>query len=328
MLEKRDRLTLAEISISNLFNNRRINAMLVPFIIGLLPSPGAVLIAAPMVINATQDYLDREEQAFVTSYYRHISEAFLPTYAHIILAMQLTGMKMSTFVIEMLPMVFVLFLAGYIVYIRKIPKETGLPPSTNKKKDLYNVFRSLWSIGLAVIVILVFNLPIFYVAIGVIILNFFIDKFTVKEILPMFKSAFESKLILNTIIIMVFKEVLMHTGVVEALPSYFSHLPIPIELIYGLIFLIGTIIAGSQAIIAMGIPLAFATVPNAGLTLMVFLMSLSYIAMQISPTHICLGIVTEHFNISFDGFVKKSLPVLLISIVFLLIYITFLGLFA
>lgn len=45
MMEKRDHLMLAEKSLSNLFNNRRVNAMIAPFIIGLLPSPGAVLIA-------------------------------------------------------------------------------------------------------------------------------------------------------------------------------------------------------------------------------------------------------------------------------------------
>lgn len=326
MLEKRDRLTLAELSISNLFNNRRINAMFIPFIIGILPSPGAVLIAAPMVVNATEGYLDIEEQGFVTSYYRHISEAFLPTYAHIILAMQLANFKMSSFVIAMLPMVFVLFLSGYIVYVRKIPKETGLPPSKNKKEDILNIFRSLWTIVLAVLIILIFDIPIHYVAIGVIILNIFIDKFSFKEILPMFKTAFESRIIFNTIVIMIFKEVLLHTGVVETLPGYFSHLPIPIELIYGLIFLVGTIIAGSQAIIAVGIPLAFATIPTAGLPLLVFLMSMSYIAMQVSPTHICLGIVTEHFNISFDNFVKKTLPVMAIFIVFLFIYYYILGL--
>lgn len=320
MLEKRDRLILAEDAISNLFNNRRVNTMVVPFVIGLLPSPGAVLIAAPIVENATEGYMDRDEQAFVTSYFRHISEAFLPTYAHIILAMQLANMSMTSFVVWMLPMVAVLFLSGYIVYVRKLPKETGLPPSTDKKRDVKNLFVSMWSIVLTVVLILVFHIPIHFATIGVIILNFFIDKFTINEILPMFKSAFESRIIFNTVVIMIFKEMLLDTGVVATLPGYFSVLPIPVELIYGLIFLVGTVVAGTQAIIAVGIPLAFSTIPNAGIPLLVFLMSMSYIAMQVSPTHICLGIVTEHFGVQFDKFVKKTLPVMGIFIVFLLGY--------
>jgi len=86
MLEKGKRIILAEKSLDNIFNSRRVNAMVAPFIIGLLPSPGAVLIAAPIVDNAAGDSITKEERTFVTSYFRHISESFLPTYSHILLA--------------------------------------------------------------------------------------------------------------------------------------------------------------------------------------------------------------------------------------------------
>jgi len=122
MLEKRGHLLLAERSLTNIFNSRRINVMIAPFVIGLLPSPGAVLIAAPIVDNASGEYLDKEEKTFVTSFFRHISEAFLPTYASILLAINLSGVGMAPFVIGMLPMVFALFYLGYIFYVRKIPK--------------------------------------------------------------------------------------------------------------------------------------------------------------------------------------------------------------
>lgn len=52
--------------------------------------------------------------------------------------------------------------------------------------------------------------------------------------------------------------------------------------------------------IALALPLAFATIPNGGLALMIMLlMCMTYIAMQVSPTHICLAIVTEAFDVSF-----------------------------
>ena len=62
MLEKRGHLILAEQSLSNIFNSRRVNAMIAPFIIGLLPSAGAVLIAAPIVDNAGDNYISKEEK--------------------------------------------------------------------------------------------------------------------------------------------------------------------------------------------------------------------------------------------------------------------------
>ncbi|WP_279117768.1 DUF401 family protein [Fusobacterium varium] len=312
MMEKRGHLLLAERALDNIFNSRRINAMIAPFVIGLLPSAGAVLIAAPIVQNASGDYLTREEQTFVTSYYRHISEAFLPTYSSILLALDLSGVDMTKFVVGMLPMIVVLFVLGYIFYVKKIPKSTGISQSKNKKEDILNLIISLWPIAVTIMIILTMKIPVYMAVIPVIIVSALLNKFSVDELIPMIKTAFETKLIVSTVMIMIFKELLTFTGVIERLPEYFEKLPIHPAVIFSLIFVIGTLVAGSQAIIALALPLAFATIPNGGLALMILLMCMTYIAMQVSPTHICLAIVTEAFDISFIELVKKTFPVLVI----------------
>ena len=326
MMEKRGHLLLAERALDNIFNSRRINAMIAPFVIGLLPSAGAVLIAAPIVQNASGDYLTREEQTFVTSYYRHISEAFLPTYSSILLALDLSGVDMTKFVVGMLPMVVVLFVLGYIFYVKKIPKSTGISQSKNKKEDILNLVISLWPIAVTIMIILTMKIPVYMAVIPVIIVSAILNRFSVDELIPMIKTAFETKLIVSTVMIMVFKELLTFTGVIERLPEYFEKLPIHPAVIFSLIFVIGTLVAGSQAIIALALPLAFATIPNGGLALMILLMCMTYIAMQVSPTHICLAIVTEAFDISFIELVKKTFPVLVIftAITALYSYILFL----
>ena len=321
MLEKRGRLMLAEKSISRIFNSRRVNAMVVPFIIGMLPSVGAVLIASPIVVSAAGEYLDKDETTFATSYFRHISEAFVPTYSSIILALSLTGISMSGFVLAMIPLVFALFLIGYFIYIRKIPKggeDQDIP--VDKKEEWKNVFKSMWAIVLTVMIILIFKIPVHFAVLGVIILNFFVDKFTFEEISPFFVSALEPKLILTTIIVMMFSKVLVQTGMIERLPDYFINSPIPPSVIYAILFFFGTVLAGSQAIIAIIMPLAFSTIPNAGLAYFTLLMSLTYIAMQISPAHVCLGVVTENAGTSFDGLVRKTMPVLISFIVLTVVY--------
>lgn len=320
MLEKRNHLILAEKSLTNIFNSRRINAMFGPFIIGLLPSPGAVLIALPIVDNASDKYLDRDEKTFVTSFYRHISESFLPTYASILLAINLSGVSMTSFVIAMIPMVIALFYLGFIFYVKKIPKNIDQERNVDKKIEIKNLIKSLWTIALIIVIILFFKIPVHVSAIIVIILSFIVNKFTIKEIRPMFKSAFELKLILTTIAIMVFKELLMHTGVIEKLPYYFNKLPLSPYIVFALIMFFGTLVAGSQGMIVLLIPLAFATVENSGLALLVLLMCMTYIAMQISPTHICLGIITEATGTPFDVLVKKSLPIIFAFIIISCLY--------
>lgn len=312
MMEKRGHLLLAEKSLDNIFNSRRINAMIAPFVIGLLPSAGAVLIAAPIVQNASGDYLTREEQTFVTSYYRHISEAFLPTYSSILLALDLSGVDMTKFVVGMLPMVAILFILGYVFYVRKIPKSNGISQSKDKKDDIINLIISLWPIAVTITIILTLKIPVYMAVIPVIIVSAILNKFSVDELIPMVKTAFEIKLIVSTVMIMIFKELLTFTGVIGRLPEYFEKLPIHPAIIFSLIFVIGTLVAGSQAIIALALPLAFATIPDGGLALMILLMCMTYIAMQVSPTHICLAIVTEAFDVSFIELVKKTFPILII----------------
>ncbi len=320
MMEKRGHLLLAEKSLDNIFNSRRINAMIAPFVIGLLPSAGAVLIAAPIVQNASGDYLTREEQTFVTSYYRHISEAFLPTYSSILLALDLSGVDMTKFVVGMLPMVAILFVLGYIFYVRKIPKSTEISHSKNKKEDIVNLVISLWPIAVTITIILTMKIPVYMAVVPVIIVSAILNRFSVDELISMIKTAFETKLIVSTVMIMVFKELLTFTGVIGRLPEYFEKLPIHPAIIFSLIFVIGTLVAGSQAIIALALPLAFATIPNGGLALMILLMCMTYIAMQVSPTHICLAIVTEAFDVSFIELVKKTFPILVIFTAITAIY--------
>lgn len=328
MLERRGHLLLAERSLSNLFNSRRVNAMVAPFVIGLLPSVGAVLISAPIVDNAAENYLSKEEKAFVTSYFRHISEAFIPTYSSILLALSLSNVNMTAFVLGMLPMIAVLFILGYIWYVRKIPKETGLEKSKDKHKDGWNLIISLWPITIIIAIILTFKVQVYLAVVPIIFLSCILNKFSIKEIMPIFKSAFEFKLILTTIVIMIFKEVLTNTGIIERLPSYFVLLPIPSTIVFALIFFFGTLIAGSQAIIALVIPLAYATMPDGGLALLILLMCMNYISMQVSPTHICLAVIAEYYKISFIDLVKKTLPIgisfiIISSLYSYLLYIVF-----
>ena len=320
MLEKRGHILMAERALNSLFNSRRVNAMVAPAIIGLLPSAGAVLIAAPIVDNAGGDDITKEEKTFITSYFRHIPESFLPTYSSVLLALNLSGADMTAFVAGMLPMVVVQFYLGYFFYGRKIPKKIGVPESREKMKEVNKLVVSLWSIALSIAIILILKIPVHLAVIPVIILSFILNKFSYEEIKPMFVSAFETKLIVTTVITMIFREILTYTGVIERLPDYFSVLPVSSVIVFALIFFFGPLIAGSQAIIALGVPMAYAAIPDGGAVLLILLMCMLYISMQISPTHICLGIITEHNGTSFIDLIKKTMPVLIAFILISSLY--------
>lgn len=320
LLERRQQLKRAQLDLNGIFNNRRINATLAPVFIGLLPSAAAAIICGDIVSEACGDDLDTDEKAFVTTYFRHIPESFLPTYTSVIIMSNLCGVGVGPFVLGMIPLVVVMYILGWVFYVRKVPKETGMPPSENKWKDFLNLIKHLWSLIVIIVLILAFNVPVWLSILIVTVASWFIYGFKLKEFPAIAKNAFEPVLIGNSYLILVFKEFLTHTGVIEALPEIFSALPIPTFLIFALIFFFGTLVSGSTAIIAICTTMAFAAIPGSGMPLMVFLMSCTYAAMQISPTHVCLAVVAGYYKTTLGGIVKKTIPVISIFFVINILY--------
>lgn len=347
MLEQKGALMSAQRALSGIFNSRRVNASVAPVFIGLLPSAAAAFIAGDMVKGATDGYLDKDEQAFVTSYYRHIPESCLPTYSSIILACTLSGVAIGPFLISMILPIVLLVALGYFFYLRKVPKDTGYPPSENKLTEWKNLFKSLWTLLLAIALVIVVpyipfgkldfmpesavsflgDFPVWLAVIISIVLYFFISKFKIKEVAPYVISAFETRIVLNTVVVMIFKEVLTESDVITKLTEALATLPIPLFLTFALIFLLGTIVSGSTAIITLCTAPAFAAIPDGGVALFMLLMCFSYAAMQVSPTHICLTLIAEHFDSDFGALVKKTIPVISIFLVAIIAYYLLLSLF-
>ena len=310
MLEKRGCLTSAKDALDGLFNSRRVDASAAPALLGMLPAVGTVLICGDIVRQSTDGFLKTEEQACVTSYYRHVSELFFPTYTSILIAVDLSAGKVSVggFTLAMLPMLAVLMAIGWRFYLRRIPKDAGFFAGRPKAFYWKLLLRSLWTIIFTVILIVAFGVPVHIAVLACIVCNLFVGRFGWKELRPFFASAFEARLMISTLLIMMFKEVLAAAGVISALPAFFSSLPVPPFLVFALIFFFGSVAAGSQAIIVLCMGMAMAAAAQGGLALFVLLMCMAYAAMQLSPVHVCLAVCAEDYRISLGTLIRKTVP--------------------
>ena len=68
------------------------------------------------------------------------------------------------------------------------------------------------AIAVTIMIILTMKIPVYMAVIPVIIVSAILNRFSVDELIPMIKTAFETKLIVSTVMIMVFKELLTFTG--------------------------------------------------------------------------------------------------------------------
>ena len=57
MMEKRKNLSNAQLAMNGLFNNNRVNASIVPFLLGMLPAASTVLICGPIVRESVKESL-------------------------------------------------------------------------------------------------------------------------------------------------------------------------------------------------------------------------------------------------------------------------------
>lgn len=319
MLEARSQIKLAQEDLNGLFHNRRINVSGAALFIGLLPSAAAMILCGDIVKDATEGYLKPKDQAFVTSWFRHIPESSLPTYSSVLLMASLSSVRLGSFILGMIVPILTLFALGYFPCLAALPKDPGTPRSQNRLRDLQNLFLHLWTLLLILILILAFGISVVPAVAISIVVGIVIYRFSIQELLPMFRGAFEVKLLLNTFLVLVLKEFIGYTGVLEELPETLSILPIPAYLVFGILFLLGGIISGASGIIALGTPIAFAAL-NSGMPLMVFLMCMAHAASQLSPTHVCLVVASDYFHITLGELIRRTIPVALLFCVLMIGY--------
>ncbi len=329
LMEEHKMLKTAEISMTRLLNNRRLTTAITPVLIGLMPAPGAVLMAASVVEGACEGSLSKEEMAFVTSFYRHVPESSLPTYSSVIMAAAISGLPMGSFLLAMVPFICFLMVVPYFIFLRKIPKETGMEKSDNRMKDLVNVVISLSPIILIIVLILVFHFETLTATIVAVVALAIVGmkSFNIFEnFIPLVKRSFNPNMLLATFFSMIFREVLTATGAVSRLPELFSGLPIPLFLVFAIIFFVGTLVSGVGTMIPLALGVAMATVPGNPVALLMLLMATAHLAAQVNPTHICLTLSCEYYKVGLGDLIKKTVPT--ISIVFILTVFYYMGLIA
>lgn len=328
ILESRGQIRLAQQNLNAIFHNRRINIIGACLFIGLLPSAASMILCSEIVKEATDGYLQPKEQAFVSSWFRHIPESALPTYTAVLLMSNLSGVPIGSFMVGMLVPVILLGLIGYVLYLRKIPAkldehalktEDQSREKCGRGKEIMLLLSHLWSLLLILVLILVCGMQVVTAVLISIFFSLIVYHVTADEIKRFVVSAFEKKMLGNTFLVLVLKEFLSYTGVLLLLPDVMAALPLPTYLIFGLLFFMATVVSGSTAAIAMGTPFAFSAIPG-GAPLMVYLMCVAHAASQISPTHVCLVVASDYFHVTLGDLVKKTLPASIAFILLITIY--------
>jgi integral membrane protein (TIGR00529 family) len=298
-------------AMDNLFHSKKVDIAVLPMLIGFLPSAGGALFSAPLVVKAAEDTsLTPESITFINSYYRHIMEIFFPTYPAILLAAQLSGQPFSRLIIYLFPFAIVTFGLG-LWHLRGIPKQQK-PAKENTEptgKLILTLIKTLWPFLLLIGLILLTPLPVYIICGITLITLLIVIKQPLKTLPAVIWGGTKLRLLITVITVMAFKDLLIFSGAVDILATAFTQVQFPPYLIFALLMVFISAMTGmTVASVGIGLPIALAAMPEAGLPFVILLSISAYIGCQITPMHLCITIVSESLGANIQKVLLKSLP--------------------
>ena len=295
-------------SLQTLIPSPKINMMILPAFLGLLPSPGGAMFSAPLVAEVGKDLkLTPEVKSQVNYWFRHIWEYFIPLYPGIILAAKIFEIPVGRISIILGGYFFIAVGVGYLFIIKKIDdSKIPAPPSrtsAEKRKALLDLVAGIWPIMVVVLVVLIFRADVGLTVVSLLVILVWINHYRKAELKTLFKESFSLNLILLIIGVLFFKEMLQTAGVVTWLPSYLKGFGIPDMLIVVVLtFFVAFATGLSQAYIATAFPLLIG-ITGTGAALRPGMLILAFISgfvgLMLSPLHLCFVLTVEYFKADF-----------------------------
>ncbi len=307
-----------------LISNPRINLVVFPALIGLLPMPGGAIFSAPMVKELGKGTsLGPDMLSFINYWFRHIWECWWPLYPGVLLAVMLADINLWTFIKVMSPLTIVLFSFGYLPV-----KELNQSNPRQDSKERPSVVPFVTELTPILIVI--------FVGLGIgMVLSFVFPEFTVSKETGLIialciattwiwrKNAFSGtqirkilfdphilSMMYMVIAIFVFKGMMEGSRAVEAISNELRMLHVPLILIImALPFLVGGVVGITVAFVGTTFPIIIPLIHSFGEAqfIMAYIMlaiGSGFIGVLLSPLHICLPLSNQYFGTSLTAVYK------------------------
>lgn len=315
-------------NLDHLIRDRRISMVVPPALIGLLPTPGGAMLSAPMVeVSGGKLSLNPEQKTYINYWFRHLWEYWWPLYPGLIVAAAILNIPIQEMIKVQYPLTIPAIIAGAIFGL--IPIKNGKNSDRHllsSRRALYKFFTSIWPIWIILIGMVFLKIQIIIILSSITILLFILTKANNIEKFEIIKTSFSWKISLVLVSVMIFKQILLDSPAVAAIPALIEESGvsplIPIALIP---FIMGILTGVNQAYIAVSFPflLPFFGVEHYDLKLIMFAYTVGFIGVLLSPVHLCLLLTKEYFNANWKGIYKPLIPSSLIILIAAIILLKF-----
>ena len=312
----------------------RLNLVIFPALIGLLPMPGGAVFSAPMVKElGTRSKLSEAQLSFVNYWFRHIWEHWWPLYPGILLTTVITEIGLLTLIVIMCPFTVVAVWLGYRALKGSASLQTNkdrnphLPPWPFIKELLPILVVIFAGLGMGVAFSKLF--PAFPISkeTGLILALclaitwvWYQNAIGKKQILSTLTRPQLLKMIYMIAGILIFKGILTDSHAAAAISQELIRMQIPLVLIAVMLpFLVGMSGGIVIAFVGSALPILVPLIQSLGevqyLPAYVMLILVSgFTGVMLSPMHLCLQLSNAYFGVGL-GSVFRLLWVPCVSLI-------------
>jgi integral membrane protein (TIGR00529 family) len=304
-------------ALQGLFKSRRFALALMPLMMGMLPTPGGIMLSAPMVREAGDKMgVERSRLAAINFLFRHLWEPVWPLFPAVPLVQSMLGISAFTLFCYHIVLTGAGMLVGSVVLLM-----FGIPPKQphqqplkrNVGHHLRDFFDAFWPIVFTGGLYIVFDVPpavaIFLAILGLLMLH----RVAFKRWGVVFKAARELDMVLLIFGALFFKVNLETSGAIGRVVEFLTsvHVP-PHALLFLLPMLVGFTTGVTMPSVAITYPFLLAfigTGPQAKVGLESLAFSGLLFGLWVTPVHLCLPLSASYFRTSLLKIIwKLALP--------------------
>ncbi len=308
-------------AIHGLFRSRRFALAAIPMMMGLLPTPGGIMLSAPMV-RELGDHIkvERSRQAAINFLFRHQWETIWPLFPSIPLIQGMFGISAFALISHNMAISLTGIISGVIFLLF-----FGIPPKGKDKHthaqfvhNLNNFAHAFWPILFVAILYAAKNIP---PAIGLIIalpIYLYVHKVSVKRWPAFFKSGFNIDFALLILGALLFKVNLQAGNAIEQVVNFLSEINMPQNFVIFFLPLFVAFLTGlTMPTVAITFPFLLpyiGTGQEAKIGLETLAFSGLICGLLVTPVHLCLALSASYFETPLLKIILKVLgPVIFIA---------------
>jgi integral membrane protein (TIGR00529 family) len=301
-------------ALQGLFRSRRFALAAVPLMMGMLPTPGGIMLSAPMVRDLGDHVgVDRPRLAAINFFFRHQWETVWPLFPAVPLIQGMFGISALALISHNIAIMLLGTLGGFVfLLLPAIPPRRGQKPSAIRFVDhLHGFAHAFWPIALVAVLYVIADIPPAAGLMLALCIFLSLHKVPLHRWAGIFKSGVEADFAFLILGALLFKLNLEAGRAIPAVVQFLSDMNVPQHLVIFLLpMLVGFLTGVTMPTVAITFPF-LAPFIGAGQQAKIGLQTLAFSGLMcgllLTPVHLCLALSASYFEAPLPRIVLKLL---------------------